>query len=63
MIKLKKMVGQGKAEEEPEGKRIAVPSGEAVGSSGSGNTLSFWNLFISNHTVSLLYGFSFFFKN
>ena len=38
MAKLEEIVGKGKVEEEPEGEMIMGPSGEAVGSSGSGNT-------------------------
>ena len=37
IVKLAEMVGQGKAEEEPEGQVIARPSREAVGSLSSGN--------------------------
>ena len=44
MVKLGEMVGKGKAEEEPEGKVIAGPNGEAVEQS-SGNVSSFLSLF------------------
>ena len=64
MVKLEEMVGKGKAEEELEGEVIDGPSGEVVEplSLGKALSLSLELNYLSNHTVSMLHWFPFFFQ-
>ena len=56
-------MGQGKTEEELEGEVIVGPSEKAVGSQVIPLSFSLELNYLSNHAVSLLYGFPLFFKN